>query len=325
MTYSYAVDVSGNQPAHQDWKAFGVHMGIAKASEGQRTRDPWFVRHIADIKAAGLVRGGYHFAWPNQGAGTEADNYIAAVKPYAGAGFVHILDLEPYPDSRNYVGRTDAQIRAYATAWVSYVKTAFPGQRVLCYTPGGNYSRHFPAGSDGYWYPAYPVQGRSFAGAAALPRPAGVAGGAGVWGWQFTSVPRDQTVIYMDPAALRSWSGIKTVPSTPSTPVPEVPVTAQEVWNYKIPVSAEAGATAMEAARLLRGTSANVTYLNTLVHQVISNQAATDSAVKALAALLGTGSDVDTIVARVTEAIKNTKVQVTVVGVPAETESTDVQ
>jgi len=240
-THSYAVDVSGNQPAHQDWKSFGVHMGIAKASEGQRSRDAWFARHIADIKAAGLVRGGYHFAWPNQGASAEADNYITAVKPFAGSGFVHILDLEPYSEKpgvppRNYAGRTDAQIRNYATAWVTYVKSAFPGQRVLVYTPGGNYARHYPANSDGYWYPAYPVQGRSFAAAAALPRPS--AGNTGVWGWQFASVPRDQTVIYLSPEALRTWAGIKPpAPPVPPAPKPEVPVTltdadAAVLWNH---------------------------------------------------------------------------------------------
>jgi len=246
MAYSYAVDVSGNQPSHQSWKSFGVHMGIAKASEGQHTHDAWFVRHMADIAAAGLVRGAYHFAWPNQNVALEAANYVAAVRSAAVRPTVHVLDLEPYPDgAKNYVGRTDAQIRAYATAWVAAVKHAFPGQHVLCYTPGSNVGRHYPSNADGYWYPAYPVQGRSFAAAAEITRPK--TGYGPVWGWQFTSVPRDQTVIYMSPDALRSWAGIK-APVPPVTPVPkpEVPVAltdadAAVIWNHPLasPIAAE--------------------------------------------------------------------------------------
>lgn len=202
---SYSVDVSSHQDSHQNWHGFGVHMGIAKASEGQHSHDEWFVRHMADITAAGLVPGAYHFAWPNQDVAAEAANYVAAVRPVNRSDLVHILDLEPYPNGgRNYVGRTDAQIKAWADRWVALVRKAFPGQRVLAYTPRDAYTRHFPAGTDGYWYPAYPVQGRSFAQAATIARP--VVDGKPVWGWQFTSVPRDQTVIYMSPGALGAWA-----------------------------------------------------------------------------------------------------------------------
>lgn len=222
---SFAVDVSSHQDAHQPWKTFGVHMGFAKATEGEHSRDPWFARHIADIKAGGLVPAAYHFAWPNQDVTKEAANYIEAVQQVAGAGFVHALDLEPYPDgAKNYTGRTDAQIRAWATAWVAAVRKAYPGQRILGYTPRDAYSRHFPAGTDGYWYPAYPVQGRSFAQAATIARP--VIGGHPVWGWQFTSIPRDQTVIYMSPAALRAWAEGDDMP-TPQ----EI---AKAVWDYQL-------------------------------------------------------------------------------------------
>lgn len=290
---SYAVDVSDNQGSHQDWKGFGIHMGIAKATEGQRKRDAWFIRHIADIKAAGLVRGAYHFAWPNQSASTEADNYIAAVKPYAGPGFVHILDLEPYSEKpgvppRNYVGRTDAQIRAYATAWVAYIKAAFPGQRVLVYTPGSNYSRHYPANSDGYWYPAYPVQGRSFAAAAAAAIRPPVFGGRGVWGWQFTSKPRDMSVIYLSPEALRTWSGIKppvAVPPTPPVPKPEVPVAtltdadAAVIWNHLL-----ASRTAAEGTDPHRPAGTFLTYGDSHYAQTMAAIAALSAKVDALSA-----------------------------------------
>ncbi|WP_433893028.1 GH25 family lysozyme [Streptomyces sp. CA-111067] len=305
---SFAVDVSGNQPAHQNWKSFGCHMGIAKATEGQKTTDPWFTKHAADIRGAGLVFGAYHFAWPNQSALTESAHYIATVKPFAAKGMYHLLDLEPYSDGRNYAGRTAEQIKAYATAWVAEVQKAFPGQPVRVYTPRDNVTKHYPGNSGGYWYPAYPVQGRSFAQAAALARPS-VAGAGSVWGWQFTSEPRDMTVIYASPADLRV-----TVSGPTPAPTPEDDMTAADVWNYKIPVSPDKGAAEVEAARHLRGTAALVSQLNDMVKQLLAQQAASTATIKALAAAIGSGDDVDTIVARVTQAIADTHVQVTIIG-----------
>jgi GH25 family lysozyme M1 (1,4-beta-N-acetylmuramidase) len=227
---SFAVDVSNNQPSHQPWKSFGVHMGIAKASEGQHSHDAWFARHIADIKAAGLVPAGYHFAWPNQAAAAEAANYIAAVRPVAGPGFVHILDLEAYPNgAKNYAGATSTGIRAYAAAWVAAVRKAFPNQRVGIYTSGSDIAAgHLPGTQDFLWYPAYPVQGRSFAQAAAALRPA--PSGHTVWGWQFTSSPRDQTVIYLSPAALRAWAG-GTAPNAQEDDMPTADEIAEAVYQ----------------------------------------------------------------------------------------------
>jgi GH25 family lysozyme M1 (1,4-beta-N-acetylmuramidase) len=203
---SFAVDVSNNQPAHQPWRSFGAHLGFAKASEGQHSHDDWFPRHIADIKADGLVPAGYHFAWPNQSASAEAANYIGAVRDHAVPLFVHALDLERYPNgARNYVGASSAQVRQYAHDWIAAVKRAFPGQKVGIYTSADDIlDGHLPGNEDFLWYPAYPVQGRTFAQAAAAARPA--PSGHLVWGWQFASVPRDQTVIYMSPAALRAWA-----------------------------------------------------------------------------------------------------------------------
>jgi GH25 family lysozyme M1 (1,4-beta-N-acetylmuramidase) len=231
---SYAVDVSGNQPAHQNWKGFGVHVGIAKATEGEHTKDPWFARHIADIKTADLIPGAYHFSWPNQSAATEAANYIASVKPYAATGpFLHFLDLERNPSGENWTGTT-ATRRSYANAWIAAVKKAFPGQRVLIYLAGDSISAGMlPGNQDGIWYPAYPVQGRTFAQAAAAARPA--PSGKTVWGWQFASVPRDQTVIYTSPATLNTWaSGTTQEEDMPLTDA-DLTKIATKVWTHTAP------------------------------------------------------------------------------------------
>jgi GH25 family lysozyme M1 (1,4-beta-N-acetylmuramidase) len=221
---SRGIDVSAYQPV-QDWEALksgGLAFAFAKASEGQTSHDPKFATHIKGIKAAGLVPGAYHFAWPNQDAAKEAANYIAAVKAHAGTGFLHWLDLEAYSDRRNYKGRTAAQIKAYATAWVAAVQKAFPGQRVGIYTSGTDIAAgHVPAGVP-LWYPAYPgsrVDTFAEAEAASKPAPSGRA----VTIWQFTSTPArgprvDSNLCYMSASALRTWATGDTAPSTPTTP-----------------------------------------------------------------------------------------------------------
>lgn len=230
MGVSYAVDVSGNQPSHQNWKGFGVHVGIAKATEGEHTKDAWFARHIADIKTAGLIPGAYHFSWPNQDPGLEAANYIGAVRPYAPGGpFLHFLDLERNPSGENWTGTTAAK-RTYAKTWIAAVKKAFPGQRVLIYLSGDSIAAGMlPGNQDGIWYPAYPVQGRTFAQAAKASRPA--PSGKTVWGWQFTSVPRDQTIVYTSPEALRSWAS----GSTQEEDMPLTDADVTKIWAHTAP------------------------------------------------------------------------------------------
>ncbi|MEU5442779.1 MULTISPECIES: GH25 family lysozyme [Streptomyces] len=216
MATCRGIDVSNNQGA-QDWKTWkkqGLTFAFAKASEGEHTHDSRFAVHIKGIKGAGLVPGAYHFAWPNQSAAVEAANYISAVKPYAGRGFIHWLDLERYPDGRNYQGRTAAQIKAYAAAWVAAVQHAFPGQRVGIYTSASDIAAgHVPSGVP-LWFPSYPGSSvDTFAEAEKHARPA-PSGRTPVL-WQFTSDPAgpariDQSIAYMSASDFRAWAGAAT-------------------------------------------------------------------------------------------------------------------
>lgn len=160
------MDVSVYQ-GPQDWSAHradGVDFAFAKASEGRHTRDARFTQHIKGIIAAGLVPGAYHYGWPNQDVTDEAANYTAAVKPWAGPGFVHWLDLERRSDGANYAGRGHAQIAAWAKRWIQLVSDAFPGQRVGVYTSGDDIAQgHAPAGA--------PCGTRATPGPAAPPTP----------------------------------------------------------------------------------------------------------------------------------------------------------
>jgi GH25 family lysozyme M1 (1,4-beta-N-acetylmuramidase) len=212
MSTCRGIDVSAYQ-ATQDWAAHqktGVVFAFAKASEGQHTHDPKFATHITGIKQAGLVPGAYHFSHPNQDVALEAANYIAAVKPYAGTGFLHWLDLERLSDGSNYAGRTATQIRVWAATWLALVQEAFPGQRVGVYTSADDIAAgRVPSGAT-LWYPAYPgsaVDTYAEAEGRARPSPSGLSPLV----WQFTSTPAsgsrmDLNICYLSAASLRAWA-----------------------------------------------------------------------------------------------------------------------
>ncbi|MEU9384877.1 glycoside hydrolase family 25 protein [Streptomyces sp. NPDC048279] len=217
------IDVSEHQ-VPQDWAAHrrdGVAFGFAKASEGEHSHDSRFARHISGIVAAQLLPGSYHFAWPNQDPQAEAANYIGAARPYAAVQplYTHWLDLEVYPDRRNYAGRSAAQIRAWVTTWTAAVRAAFPEQRVGIYTSGDDLAAgHVPDGLP-LWYPAYPWGAADYprAETAAQPRPAGRTPLL----WQFTSTPLDRSIAYRSEAALRAWAAGTTASTIEEDPVPD--------------------------------------------------------------------------------------------------------
>lgn len=219
MDTSHGIDVSSFQGT-QNWAALakdGLTFAFAKASEGEHSRDSQFSAHMAGILAAGLVPGAYHYGWPVQDAAAEAANYITAVKPYARTGFIHILDLERGPS--NYGTRSAAQIRAWAMAWITHVKAAFPGQRVGVYTSGSDIAAgHLPDNADFLWFPAYPSGAMTYAQAEARTRPA--PSGKQPLLWQFTSTPLDRSIAYLSPSALRTWAAGTTPQETdmPLTP-----------------------------------------------------------------------------------------------------------
>lgn len=208
---SRCIDVSSYQGA-QDWKALaagGLTAVQVKASEGEHTHDAHYRMHMDGVlSVSSLLPQAYHFAWPNQDAHAEADNYIGVVEHDAEAhpAFVHWLDLERRSDGANYAGRSSSQIRAYAEAWIDRVKAAFPRQRVGCYTSGSDIAAgRYPRNSDALWYPAYPAGALSYTQAEQRSRPA--PGGVRALFWQFTSSPLDRSICYLTPAQLRTWAG----------------------------------------------------------------------------------------------------------------------
>src|SRR5437899_3151687 len=61
----------------------GRAWAIAKATEGVTFLDPAFAANWAGMKAAGLVRGAYHFFRPAHGGVEQADWYLSKVGAFA--------------------------------------------------------------------------------------------------------------------------------------------------------------------------------------------------------------------------------------------------
>jgi GH25 family lysozyme M1 (1,4-beta-N-acetylmuramidase) len=74
------LDVSGHQPTI-DWSAVasaGAQFAYIKASEGTAFVNPDFTAQYNGAYQAGLIRGAYHFALPNQSSGTAQASYFVA-------------------------------------------------------------------------------------------------------------------------------------------------------------------------------------------------------------------------------------------------------
>lgn len=309
MATCRGIDISAYQ-GPQDWAAHkrdGVTFAFAKATEGQRSRDKRFAAHIASIKAAGLVPGAYHFAWPNQDVKAESANYIGAVRPYAGRGFTHWLDLERYSDGRNYAGRSSAQIKAWAQEWIKAVQAAFPGQRVGVYTSGDDIAAGRVPADIPLWYPAYPWGPASYskAEAAAQPRPYGRAPII----WQFTSQPHDRSIAYLSAAAFRAWAAGDTTEEDPLASMTKKDI-FDAVW----------GTDALPAPTTSATGKTNPTWtaqsvLGDVVNRVRAIEVAEKgqtAAIAALAKLAGKEVDTSAVIAAVREAIADAVVNVDV-------------
>ena len=107
------IDVSNNN-GPINWPAVaasGVEAAVIKASEGTVFADPWFSANWHEAKAAGLVRGAYHYGRPSVCSGHEEAAFLLQTVGDVGGlqpGDFLALDLED-PDVA-----TGAEFLAYA-------------------------------------------------------------------------------------------------------------------------------------------------------------------------------------------------------------------
>ena len=148
------IDVS-NWQAGIDWPqvaAAGYGLAIAKCSEGTTYADPYFPANWQGIRAAGMVRGAYHFAQPNANtADAEAAYFLQTLTAAGGLqrGDLVALDLEA--GSGNLLG--------WAVAWLQTVEAAV-GFKPLLYSSVGFMQPHGLLGSAilgqyGLWLASY--------------------------------------------------------------------------------------------------------------------------------------------------------------------------
>lgn len=111
-------------------KTAGVKFVYHKATEGTTYKDPNYTKRRAEVKAAGIPFGAYHFARANAAASdgaAEAKFFLSVAKPEPG-------DLAPALDLETMEGLSLTQIRAWAKEFIAYVEKNV-GVKPVVYTP----------------------------------------------------------------------------------------------------------------------------------------------------------------------------------------------
>lgn len=132
------IDVSHFQGV-VDWRQVaqaGMSFAFAKATEGITYVDPQFATNWAGIRAAGLLRGAYHFYEANDDATAQAQHFLSTVQLAAG-------DLPPVLDVETTAGASDEQIWSGVSTWLQIVEQE-TGRQPILYTAPGFWSSHQP-------------------------------------------------------------------------------------------------------------------------------------------------------------------------------------
>ena len=112
-----------------DWpkvRAAGQRYAFIKASEGDGYVDPTFDDHWRGAKAAGLLRGAYHFFRANVDAKKQANRFITYVNSMGDEG-----ELPPVLDLETTDGQSRDKIIARAKTWLDLVEAAFNRKPML--------------------------------------------------------------------------------------------------------------------------------------------------------------------------------------------------
>jgi lysozyme len=116
-----------------DWataKAHGIDFAFVKATESTTYVDPTFAANWAGMKAAGVVRGAYHFFRANTDPLVQASHVAQTVGALEANDLPIVLDLETAD------GETGATIGANAVKFLDAV-TAATGKTAIVYTSPG--------------------------------------------------------------------------------------------------------------------------------------------------------------------------------------------
>ncbi len=131
------IDVSHFQ-GHVDWmavKAAGCAFAFAKATEGAGITDPFIATNWAGMKAAGLLRGAYHFYRAEQDAAQQAAHFLSNVQFETG-------DLPPVLDIEVNDGVTGEALVGGVQTWLDAVEPV-AGATPIIYTNTPFWNAHF--------------------------------------------------------------------------------------------------------------------------------------------------------------------------------------
>jgi lysozyme len=134
------VDVSSYQGSI-NWatvKAHGISFGFAKATEGLTIADSTFHANWSGMKAAGVVRGAYHFFHPNESATAQADFVLKTVGTLEAGDLPIVLDFEVLD------GVSEATAVADALTFLKTVSSA-TGKTAILYMSSGFLGGSYPA------------------------------------------------------------------------------------------------------------------------------------------------------------------------------------
>ncbi|WP_288340811.1 GH25 family lysozyme [uncultured Roseivirga sp.] len=108
-------------------KASGISFSYAKATEGPGFNDPRFKENWANMKAAGVTRGAYHFYDPAAKPQLQADFFIKAVGSLEAGDMPPMLDLE----GANIGGLSESQYQQNIMTWLAIVQEHFEVQPII--------------------------------------------------------------------------------------------------------------------------------------------------------------------------------------------------
>ncbi len=118
-----------------DWQQVfqaGYAFAFIKATDGITYTDPMFATNWSGAKAAGLLRGAYHFFEANDDPQQQAENFLKAVTLEAG-DLPPVLDVESSSTSSQV---STATVIEYIGAWLQTVEQA-TGLTPILYTNSG--------------------------------------------------------------------------------------------------------------------------------------------------------------------------------------------
>lgn len=137
----HGIDVSHHQGkinwaevAAMDIKGIKISFAFIKATEGITRQDRHFARNWKKTRAAGILRGAYHFYHPSRDAAKQAQNFINTVKLEKG-------DLPPVLDIEVSNRRSKKEIVEGALEWCRIVEEHY-GMKPIIYTSPGYYDKY---------------------------------------------------------------------------------------------------------------------------------------------------------------------------------------